>query len=152
MAIIASPLFGHYTTIFEGINKLISYVAPPITTVFLLGVFWKRASGNISFHHPAGRNRAWSRDVLSGFPEQPPSRRLHAHGVLAADCLHAHHGGHLRSVSLEPLKAGVQKRSPGNNWREPLQTNAGGLGLADYRMKPVFLILAVFTGLYFTFR
>ena len=45
LAIVASPLFGHYTTIFEGINKLISYVAPPITTVFLLGVFWKRPSG-----------------------------------------------------------------------------------------------------------
>jgi solute:Na+ symporter, SSS family len=45
LAIVASPIFGHYTTIFEGINKLISYVAPPITAVFLLGVFWKRASG-----------------------------------------------------------------------------------------------------------
>src|SRR5580692_2074177 len=45
LAIACSPLFGHYTTIFEGINKLISYVAPPITAVFLLGVFWKRASG-----------------------------------------------------------------------------------------------------------
>jgi SSS family solute:Na+ symporter len=45
LAIICSPLFGHYTTIFEGINKLISYVAPPITAVFLLGVFWKRPSG-----------------------------------------------------------------------------------------------------------
>src|SRR5258706_9536953 len=49
LAIVASPLFGHYTTIFEGINKLISYVAPPITTVFLLGVFWKRASGKSAF-------------------------------------------------------------------------------------------------------
>ena len=45
LAIVASPIFGHYTTIFEGINKLISYVAPPITAVFLLGVFWKRPSG-----------------------------------------------------------------------------------------------------------
>src|SRR5882724_193156 len=45
LAIICSRLFGHYATIFEGINKLISYVAPPITAVFLLGVFWKRASG-----------------------------------------------------------------------------------------------------------
>ena len=42
LAIVCSPLFGHYTTIFEGINKLISYVAPPITAVFLLGVFWKK--------------------------------------------------------------------------------------------------------------
>src|SRR6266404_9724625 len=49
LAIVASPLFGHYITIFEGINKLISYVAPPITTVFLLGVFWKRASGKSAF-------------------------------------------------------------------------------------------------------
>src|SRR5512137_264956 len=49
LAIAASPLFGHYTTIFEGINKLISYIAPPITAVFLLGVFWKRASGKSAF-------------------------------------------------------------------------------------------------------
>src|SRR5882762_3849398 len=49
LAIVCSPLFGHYTTLFEGINKLISYVAPPITTVFLLGVFWKRASGKAAF-------------------------------------------------------------------------------------------------------
>src|SRR5215831_15834029 len=49
LAIVASPLFGHYTTIFEGINKLISYVAPPITTVFLLGVFWTRPSGKAAF-------------------------------------------------------------------------------------------------------
>jgi SSS family solute:Na+ symporter len=49
LAIVASPLFGHYTTIFEGINKLISYVAPPITAVFLLGVFWKKPSGKAAF-------------------------------------------------------------------------------------------------------
>jgi SSS family solute:Na+ symporter len=45
IAIVLSPIFGHYNTIFEGLNKLISYIAPPITTVFLFGVFWKKASG-----------------------------------------------------------------------------------------------------------
>jgi len=45
LAILWSPLFSHYTTIFEGLNRLVSYVAPPITTVFLFGVFWKKASG-----------------------------------------------------------------------------------------------------------
>ncbi len=49
LAIVCSPLFGHYSTIFEGINKLISYVAPPITAVFLLGVFWKGAAGKPAF-------------------------------------------------------------------------------------------------------
>jgi solute:Na+ symporter, SSS family len=44
LAIVISPIFGHYDTLFQGINTMIAYVAPPITTVFLLGVFWKRAS------------------------------------------------------------------------------------------------------------
>jgi SSS family solute:Na+ symporter len=49
LAIASSPLFGHYTTIFEGINKLITLVAPPITAVFLVGVFWSRPSGKAAF-------------------------------------------------------------------------------------------------------
>jgi SSS family solute:Na+ symporter len=49
LAIWASPLFGQYSTIFEGLNKLISYVAAPITTVFLFGVFWSRPSGRAAF-------------------------------------------------------------------------------------------------------
>jgi SSS family solute:Na+ symporter len=49
MAIVLSPIFGHYGTIIEGLNKLISYIAPPITTVFLFGVFWKRASGKAAY-------------------------------------------------------------------------------------------------------
>lgn len=40
LAIVLSPIFGHYGTIIEGLNKLISYIAPPITGVFLLGVCW----------------------------------------------------------------------------------------------------------------
>src|SRR5271169_2372541 len=49
IAIAMSPLFGHYDTIFAGINTLISYIAPPITAVFLFGVFWKKASGRAAF-------------------------------------------------------------------------------------------------------
>jgi solute:Na+ symporter, SSS family len=49
IAIVSSPLFGQYKTIFEGLNKLICYIAPPITAVFLVGVFWKKASGRAAF-------------------------------------------------------------------------------------------------------
>ena len=49
IAIAMSPLFHHYNTIFQGLNQLISYIAPPITTVFLFGVFWKKASGRAAF-------------------------------------------------------------------------------------------------------
>jgi SSS family solute:Na+ symporter len=45
VAIVISPIFGHYDTLFQGINSMIAYLAPPITTVFLLGVFWRGASG-----------------------------------------------------------------------------------------------------------
>jgi len=44
LAILWSPLVGHYESIYQGVNRIISYLAPPITTVFIWGVFWRRAS------------------------------------------------------------------------------------------------------------
>ncbi len=44
VAIIWSQYIGHFEGIYQGCISLICYVAPPITAVFLLGVFWKRAS------------------------------------------------------------------------------------------------------------
>jgi len=38
------PLLDRYESIFNGINDVIAHIAPPITCVFLLGVFWKKAS------------------------------------------------------------------------------------------------------------
>ena len=48
VALIASigllPLLNRYESLFNGINDIIAHIAPPITTVFLLGIFWKKAS------------------------------------------------------------------------------------------------------------
>jgi len=44
LAIAWSPFLGRFPSIFQGINAAISYIAPPITVVFLFGVFWKKAS------------------------------------------------------------------------------------------------------------
>lgn len=38
------PLLDRYESVFYGINDVIAHIAPPITCVFLLGVFWKGAS------------------------------------------------------------------------------------------------------------
>jgi SSS family solute:Na+ symporter len=38
------PLLNQYSSLFEGINDVIAHIAPPITTVFLFGIFWKKAS------------------------------------------------------------------------------------------------------------
>ena len=48
IALIASiallPMLNKYESLFTGINDVIAHIAPPITTVFILGVFWKKAS------------------------------------------------------------------------------------------------------------
>jgi SSS family solute:Na+ symporter len=38
------PLLDRYESIFNGLNDIIAHMAPPITTVFVLGVFWRAAS------------------------------------------------------------------------------------------------------------
>ena len=38
------PLLDHYESIFNGLNDIIAHMAPPITCVFVLGVFWPAAS------------------------------------------------------------------------------------------------------------
>ncbi len=47
-AIAWSPLISHFPSIFQGITSLICYIAPPISVVFVWGVFWKRASSAAS--------------------------------------------------------------------------------------------------------
>jgi SSS family solute:Na+ symporter len=49
LAIVSSPIFGQKDTVFQALTDLICYVSPPITAVFLLGVFWRRASGRAAY-------------------------------------------------------------------------------------------------------
>jgi solute:Na+ symporter, SSS family len=148
IAIIASPLFGHYATIFQGINKLISYVAPPITTVFLLGVFWKRASGTSAFI-----------TMVTGTVLGLVMFYLDWNNLYHGDFMLTAFFLFLACLAImvvttflfpEPLK-GSAETLIWKSWREPLQSNAGGFGLADYRLASL-IILALFIGLYFTFR
>ncbi len=44
LAVAWSPFLGRYPTVFQGINAAICYIAPPITVVFVFGVFWRGAS------------------------------------------------------------------------------------------------------------
>ncbi|MRG45779.1 sodium/solute symporter [Chitinophaga sp. SYP-B3965] len=42
------PLLNSYESIFVGLNDIIAHIAPPITCVFVLGIFWKKASAAAS--------------------------------------------------------------------------------------------------------
>jgi solute:Na+ symporter, SSS family len=44
VSILWTPYLGSYDSIFQGINSMISYIAPPVTAVFLWGIWWRRAS------------------------------------------------------------------------------------------------------------
>jgi SSS family solute:Na+ symporter len=44
IAILSSRYVENFPTIYQGSNAVICYLAPPITAVFLFGVFWRRAS------------------------------------------------------------------------------------------------------------
>lgn len=44
------PLLNKYESIFIGLNDIIAHIAPPITCVFLLGVFWSGASAAAAKH------------------------------------------------------------------------------------------------------
>ncbi len=43
-AIVWSPFLGHFDSIFQGVSAMICYIAPPITAVFVWGLFMRRAS------------------------------------------------------------------------------------------------------------
>ena len=48
LAILWSPMISHFESIFQGIVALICYIAPPITAVFVWGVFWHKTSAKAS--------------------------------------------------------------------------------------------------------
>ena len=43
-AMVWSTQGSRYESIFEAINKIAAHLAPPITTVFLWGIFWQRGT------------------------------------------------------------------------------------------------------------
>lgn len=45
LAIAWSPMIEQFISIFDAINEILAVLSPPIATVFLLGVFWKRGTG-----------------------------------------------------------------------------------------------------------
>lgn len=52
------PLLNQYESIFNGLNDVIAHIAPPITCVFLLGIFWKGASA------PSAKLTLWIGSLL----------------------------------------------------------------------------------------
>ena len=123
IAIFWSPLVGHYQSIYQGSNTIICYLAPPITTVFIWGVFWRRASSRAALTTlVVGSFLGVAVFLLDWYKEYTHwnLQFMMAAFYLFADLL----GGSGRSVADLAAPAHAPERAAG------LEEPAGGLGRA----------------------
>ena len=149
-AIIWSPFVSHYNSIFQGITAIICYIAPPISAVFILGVFWSRASAS------AALATLWSGSflgivvfILDWFKNSthwsiPPMMSAF---YLFVICL-------ILMIVVSLCSREQQKK--GNDilvWRNPLEAFKSDkkFSIFDYRIVAALLI-AIFVGLYIVFK
>ncbi|MFV2068600.1 MAG: sodium:solute symporter [Pirellulales bacterium] len=152
------PVLDGYPSIFNGLNDIIAHIAPPVTCVFLLGVFWPRASaisakltlwigsglgtlvflfGKLGDKTPIA---AWLTKLSGG------SFMMIAFGLLCA-CVA------MQVVFSLIWPAGAPERSSKLYWRHPLEPleAKGWSGIGNYKFLS-FLLLATMSALYYTFR
>jgi SSS family solute:Na+ symporter len=150
LAIFLSPIFGHYETIFKGLNVLICYIAPPITAVFLVGVFWRKAGGRAAFITMASGAAMGGVFFVLDFFKKPIAEVLTGMPLdvfnwisqnILRDFMLTSFGMFCVCVIIqiiasllipEPLKEEA-KALVWESWMEPLKAKCG-TGLSDYRV------------------
>jgi SSS family solute:Na+ symporter len=172
LAIVLSPIFGHYNTIFKGLNVLICYIAPPITAVFLVGVFWKKAGGRAAFlTMTTGSALGALGFFLDFFKADIVGPKATAESIAASPVLNFVYNFAVKDFMLtsfgifcicvafqvvvslviaEPLKEEARPLV-WEDWREPLRGEAHGRGLGNYRILSA-VVVATFLVLYYVFR
>ena len=164
LAIVSSPIFGRGDTVFQALTNVICYVAPPITAVFLLGVFWKGATARAAFLAlVVGNLLGITIFFLELFKEQSGWQAvidLHQRitGVELTSMITSFYLCLLCGMWIvvasrlqpEPLKDEA-RALVWTDWREPLRGAAHGHGLGNYRVLS-FVVVAAFVLLYILFR
>jgi len=145
------PLLNSYGSIFNGINDIIAHIAPPITCVFVLGVFWKRASakaaqitllaGSILGALVYVMNKLYPHTSMAAVPFMMIAFYLFAVCLVMQGVL-----SYIYPVRHTAESAALYWKSP----MEPLR-DEGWSGWGNYKMLSGVL-LAVMTVLYFIFR
>ncbi|MCX6621447.1 MAG: hypothetical protein NTY38_10265, partial [Acidobacteria bacterium] len=163
LAILWSPLLSHYATIYDGLARLISYISPPITAVFLAGVFSKKASGKAAYITLLAGSALGALMFLLDFFGKPAGTWLAGNGLNAAKiaidtvCFYTVRdfmltafwlllvcGGILASASRlypEPLKPEAMPLV-WTDWREPLR-GRGAYRLIAGAVATTFVVLYV---------
>lgn len=154
------PLLDRYSSIFAGLNDIIAHLAPPITCVFVLGVFWPMASGRSAkwtmwlgsamgviiytmktLHKWKPEDFGW----VPAFFRETPFMLMTFYMFVAC-------------VAMQVAFTFAMPKLPGEDpkslhWKNPLDAvrTPGWPGLGDYRVLSA-LTFAAFVGLYVYFR
>ena len=155
VALIASigllPLLNRYESLFSGINDIIAHIAPPITTVFLLGIFWKKASaksaqytlwlGSLLGAVVFVVNKIYSSSIIGDIPFMMMAFYLFFSCVL------------LQVILSYVFPVHHTESSAVLFWKSPLEplSAIGWSGIGNYKFLSVLLLL-VMTVLYWIFR
>jgi SSS family solute:Na+ symporter len=149
-AILWSPMVSHFQSLFQGITAVICYIAPPITTVFIWGVLWRRATATAAkVTLMAGSFLGLAVFLLDWFKASTgwsvPSMMATFYLFVACSAL-------LVAVSLARPEAPSEESSR-LVWSRPIEAVRGpwGPGLIDYRLAALVLFIAM-AGLYIAFR
>ncbi len=156
LAVLWSTQGGRYSSIFEAINAIASDLAPPITTVFLFGVFWRRGTKQASLATLAGGFLAGAVCFVLDLPAFG-SEKLLTHGLgipflMQAWWLFCLCCGIFVAVSLLTPPPAPEKVD-GLTWDHPLQVIFHGRpgGRPDPRVLAAVLV-AIMAALYWVFR
>ncbi len=150
LAVAWSPFVSRFPSVFQGINAMICYIAPPITVVFVGGVLWRRASAAGAFATlVAGSAMGFVVFLLDWFSDWTGWRVpfMMAAFYLALAC-----AAILVCVSLWRPDA-EERDLEGLTWSDPLEPLRGirWRGIRDYRVVAGALA-AVMVALYVLFR
>ena len=144
VAIVWTPAIARFENLYKGANSLICYIAPPITVVFLWGVFWRRASASGAFATlVVGSLLGLTVFLLDWFKE---STGWSVNFMLAAFYLFVISSSVLVAVSLlRPSPAD----HPGRElvWNNPLEALRGPAwrGIGNYRFLAALLFVTMVT-------
>ncbi|TFF39129.1 sodium:solute symporter [Mucilaginibacter psychrotolerans] len=151
VSLLLLPLLNNYESIFNGLNDIIAHIAPPITCVFLLGVFWRGASAisarlTLYIGSAAGVGVfVYGKLAPLSLIGQVPFMMMAFY--LFVFCL-------LLQISLS-LVYKVQHNAESDTlyWRSPLESlkNPGWAGLGNYKFLSV-LLLGIMIALSWLFR
>ena len=154
------PLLDRYESIFNGLNDIIAHMAPPITCVFLLGIFLPAASaasakwtmwlgsviGAVLF--TLKTLNTWQPDTFAWVPDfvsKTPFMMMAFYMFVACVAMQ------LTLMAIFPKQAGEDAQQL--FWPKPLDAlkHPGWRGLGNYKVLASIVVLSVF-GLYLVFR